>query len=207
MPTARPLPAAIYLLADHLDAMLAAGEDLMGVMHAPPAAAATADRDDALIACLARRATVERIRTLELAVVARTLKAREHCAQLLKFDATFKPVASLFIGGTALLVDAVADCADATQADFDHGDGLLAYLRSRQLVAGDATCFADDEKMSVCGQMLLMRRVPLAGLLDVVAAFLDALDARFDLYRQDEPADAGPPVAEIEPAEIIVTPT
>jgi hypothetical protein len=175
----KPAPACAYLLADHLDAVLAAGEDLLGLAYHP-------DGGDAgsapLAAAYAQRMAVERIRGLEAVILARTLKARERGRELAGLDARFAPVVGLFMGGTAALVDAIEESADATDVDFESGDGLLAFLRGRGLIDPEATHFAEDGVITVGDGLLLMRRVPLGALLDLVAAFLDTLDVHFELY-------------------------
>jgi hypothetical protein len=183
----KPAPACAYLLADHLDAVLAAGEDLLGLAYH----AAGGDVDP-LAAAYAQRMVVERIRGLEAVILARTLKARERGQELAGLDARFAPVVGLFVGGTAALVDAIEESADATDIDFEGGDGILAFLRGRGLVDPEATHFADDGEIAVGDSLLLMRRVPLGALLDLVAAFLDTLDVHFELYGDlGEGADGG----------------
>jgi hypothetical protein len=67
-------PASVYLLAEHLDAALAAGEDLTSVLFIWPG---PPPRDPERIADLraGQRAAIERIRTFELALIARILNA------------------------------------------------------------------------------------------------------------------------------------
>ncbi len=49
----------------------------------------------------------------------------------------------LFVGGTGALADAVAECADTSVVDFETGDALPAYLRSRGLL-GSRQCHLPD---------------------------------------------------------------
>jgi hypothetical protein len=177
----RPAPASVYLLAEHLDVALAAGEDLMGVLHVrsgPP------PRDDAeLIDFRAgRRAAIEQIRTFELALIARLLMGREWAVTVATEDERFQPVARLYVAGTATLVDAVAECADLSSEDFDTGDDLTAYMRSRGLIAADAAGLSDAAPIAANEAFLVAKRAPLGVVLDLVASFLDALEAEFDLF-------------------------
>jgi hypothetical protein len=177
----RPAPASVYLLAEHLDAALAAGEDLTGVLYvwsgAPP-------REDAeLVEFRAgRREAIEKIRTFELAMLARLLMGREWAVTVATENDRFQPVARLYVAGTATLVDAVAECADLSGEDFDTGDDLTAYMRGRGLIAEDAAGLSDTAPIAANETFLVARRAPLGVLLDLVASFLDALEAEFDLF-------------------------
>jgi hypothetical protein len=177
----RPAPARVYMLAEHLDAALAAGEDLANVFYvwrgAPPRASAEIQAIRA-----GQRAAVERIQTFELALISRLLKAREWATQVGLEDEQFGTLARLYNAGTATLVDAVAECGDCTAVDFDTGDDLTAYLRSRGLIARDAPGLPDTAPIAAGDRFLVARRVPLGVLLDLVATFLDALEAEFDLF-------------------------
>jgi hypothetical protein len=96
-------------------------------------------------------------------------------------------VALLFVGGTAVLLDAVAECGDMSAVDFDTGDDITAYVLSRGLIGAEAPALADTAKIEADDSFLIARRVPLGMLLDLCASFLDALEAEFDLFV--EPAE------------------
>jgi hypothetical protein len=177
----KPAPASVYLLAEHLDAALAAGEDLTSVLYVwsgPP------PRDEAELiefrAC--RRDAIERIRTFELAMLARLLMGREWAVTVATENDRFQPVARLYVAGTATLLDAVAECADLSGEDFDTGDDLTAYMRGRGLIAEDAAGLSDTAPIAANETFLVAKRAPLGVLLDLVASFLDALEAEFDLF-------------------------
>jgi hypothetical protein len=177
----RSPPASVCLLAEHLDTALAAGEDLMCVRYvwagAPP-------RLPAEIEALrsGQRAAIERMRTLELTLISRLLIARERAATVAEEDARFGTVGRLFVAGTAILIDAVAECGDMSAEDFDTGDDLTAYVRGRGLIAEDAPALVDTAPIGADDRFLVARRIPLGVLLDLAAAFLDTLDAEFDLF-------------------------
>ncbi len=190
---ARPAPHSVYLLAEHLDAALAAGEDLARVRYvwteAPPRSAEAIAKIRA-----GQRGAVERIKTFELTLIARLLKAREWAAAVASDDERFSGVTRLYVAGTAILLDAVAECGDLSATDFDTGDDLIAYLRSRGLIAEDAPAIADTAPIAAGDGFLVARRVPLGVLLDLVATFLDALEAEFDLFVElPKRKDAGEP--------------
>ncbi len=173
-------PLSVYMLADHLDGALAAGEDLVArgadwraLAENPSAAVQFAHQ---------QREIAEAVRSLELMLIARTLKAREHARALAQIDARFAPVAKLFASGTAILLDAVDECSDARNADFESGDGLVAYVRSRGLIAPDAATVSNPAQLTIDENFMVAKRVALGPLMDMTAAFLDALDTHYELF-------------------------
>ena len=177
----RSAPASVYLLAEHLDAALAAGEDLTGVLHVPSGPPPREDAELIEFRCR-RREAIERIRTFELILIARLLRGREWAVTVATEDERFQPVARLYVAGTATLLDAVAECADLSSEDFETGDDLTAYMRSRRLIAADAAGLSDTAPIAANEAFLVAKRAPLGVLLDLAASFLDALEAEFDLF-------------------------
>lgn len=178
---ARLPPPGIYLLAEHLDAALAAGEDLAHVhfeWDGPP------PRETADIEALraGQRAAAEELRTYEMALIARVLQARDWAAKIGGDDDRLRAIARLFVSGSMSLMDAVEECGDSSALDFDTGGDVTAYLRGRGLIAPDAAALADTAVIAADDTFLVARRVPLGVLLDLAAAFLDALEAQFDLF-------------------------
>lgn len=183
-----PLP--VYMLADHLDAVLAAGEDVVtrgaawrALMEAPGNVETFPER---------QRKIAEDVRGLELIMIARVIKARDHARALAIADKRFAPIADLFVSGTAILMDAVAECGDATADDFDTADGLVPYIRARGMIAPDAPDVASPAHVSIDESFLIAKRLALGPLMDMAAAFLDALDAHYDLFVEDEPETTEP---------------
>ena len=177
-----PLP--VYMLADHLDAVLAAGEDIISsgagwraLVEAPGNIETFPER---------QRTITEDVRSLELIIIARVIKARDHARALARADARFAPIANLFASGTAVLMDAIAECGDATDEDFETGDGLVAYVRSRGLIAPDAATVTDPAQLTIDESFLIAKRLALGPLMDMAAAFLDALDAHYELFVEDD---------------------
>ena len=173
-----PVPGAAYMLADHLDAALAAGEDILSAGRDCDTAHAEAGAGQA-----ARlRSSIELIRALELALITRVLKAREWSQTLVRADARFKMVASLFMAGTAPMVDALAEFADATEADFACGDGITAYFRSRGAIDREAPALPAGPVSLVTEAFRVTGRIELGALLDLIAAYLNALEVHFTLF-------------------------
>lgn len=179
---ARPSsPPCVYFLADHLDAVLAAGEDLLRldivwISAAGGTPEATVrDREDL-------RASVEVVRSLELTLIARLLKSRERAEELIRLDARLKLVARLFLTGTLPVLDALQEMSDATSADFETGDAILAYLRQRDLLAADAAAPEEGAVLDLTEKFPIARRLPLGALMDLVAEFLDTIELHHDIY-------------------------
>ena len=183
-------PIPVYLLAEHLDGALAAGEDLVS-----RGAAWRALMENSVSAqnfASSQRDVAEDVRGLEFILIARTIKSREHARILSEVDARFSAIAKLFVSGTAILMDAVAECSDATQSDFETGDNLVAYIRGRGLIAPDAAFVSKAESLTIDDSFLVAKRIALGPLLDMSAAFLDALETHYELFLE-EPEELSPP--------------
>lgn len=189
-------PLSVYMLADHLDAVLAAGEDL--VVRGQAWQALYEDRSEPSAFAERQRSIAESVRALELMIVVRVLKARDHARDLAEVDSRFRAVANLYVSGTNVLLDAVAECGDARGDDFDTGDELISYIRSRGLIAPDAATVETAAQVSIDDSFLIAKRIALGPLLDMSAAFLDALETFYDLFAVEDDeagpeAEAGPP--------------
>lgn len=171
------VPACVYMLADHLDAALAAGEDLMAV-------AKTWERGNPIDPGVAgmQRWTLSRVRTHEMQFLHRVSMARERARELHGVDTTFRPLVHLFVAGTEPLAVATAEYCDPTLAAFETGDAETAYLRSRGLIAEEAPGLAIDAELEINEHFLIGGRARLGITMDLIAEFLDALDIKFDLY-------------------------
>lgn len=192
-------PLSVYMLADHLDAALAAGEDLMARGSDWRALAETpSDPSDFIVR---QRAVAEEVRSLELMLVARVLKARTHASSLAECDDRFRTIAKLFVSGTAILLDAVEESGDARSTDFDTADDIVAYVRSRGLIAPDAPAVRVASDLTIDDNFLVAKRIALGPLLDMAAAFLDALDVQYDLFGGDAPATSNARAAEFDESE------
>jgi hypothetical protein len=178
-------PLSVYMLADHLDAALAAGEDIMvrGSQWRELAEHTSEPADFVM----RQRKIADEIRALELMLVARVLKARSHAAALSEYDDRFRMLGRLFVAGTAILLDAVEESGDARELDFDTGDEIIAYVRSRGLIAPDAAAIRKASDLTIDDSFLVAARMALGPLLDMAAAFLDALDVQYDLFVEEVP--------------------
>jgi hypothetical protein len=181
---------SLYLLADHLDAALANGEDLLMVHGSAEPLLATLGANGIGQQSAVQRQFVERVRTLELAMAMRVLQARQRAEDLWRADSRVAAVARLFIGGTAALADAVADLGDSTLVDFQTGDDAVAYLRSRGVIAADAAGIKSLDQLIVTPGFLLAERIALGTLMDLAATFLDTLELFYELYAEESPCAA-----------------
>lgn len=181
-------PAGVYLLADNLDAALGAGEDLL-LSTLVWNAASGANDDDIASAREAQRETLGQIRSLEMILVARTLKSRERAEDLGRRDVRFRDLANLYNSGTALLIEAASEFGDATVHDFQTGDAPIAYLRTRGLIEADEAAPAEGTTLAIGDDFLIARRIRLGVLLDLVAMFLDTLEIHYDLFNTEPEAD------------------
>ena len=139
-----------------------------------------------------QRAAIERIRAFELAFISRVLAGRDWASEVAQAEDRFAMMARLYLAGTAILLDAVAECADVSAADFDAGDELSAYVRSRGMIAADAPALSDTSPL-VAGRELPHRPAytARAKLLDLIAQFLDTLEAEYELFfRYDDGGSA-----------------
>lgn len=182
-------PAIVYLLADHLDSALAAGEDLLKSTLAWNAGDA---RQSATLNEHRReeRAAIDAARTLELLLLARLLKSRDGAQELAKIDGQFKLLARLYASGTAMVAEAASEMTDEASNAFDTGDGVTAYLRSRGLIDKDAAAPLEAATLKVTEEFLVAGKMQLGALLDLVAMFLDTLETHYDLYDQAAPSAA-----------------
>lgn len=180
-----PAPAVVYLLADHLDAALAAGEDLLKSTLSWNGGDARAS-DLLASSRRAEREAVDAVRKLELLLLARVLKSRESARDLAKAESFFKSIAGLYTSGTAIVADAAQEMADETAYAFDAGDGVTAYLRSRGLIAAEEAAPLEAALLPVTEDLLIAGRMPLGTLLDLIATFLDTLETHYELYDPPE---------------------
>jgi hypothetical protein len=176
-------PLSVYLLADHLDGALAAGEDLVVRGH-DWRVLAEKPGDPAEFA-MRQRQIAEEVRGLELMLIARVLKARAHARSLAEVDDRFRSVGMLFASGTAVLLDAVKECGDARGDDFETGDDIVSYVRSRGLIAPDAPAVRAASDLTIDDNFLVAKRIALGPLLDMASAFLDALDTQYELFADE----------------------
>ncbi len=179
------IPPAVYLVADHLDAALAAGEDLVAMGRSW----AVGDAADPGVAG-ARRFTLCRIRFHEMALLTRIVQGSEQIRMLSSVDPMFRPLAQLFLATTRDLTASVREPQADSDLQFDTGDGVIAYLRTRGLIDEEAPGLPSEGAIVLSDQFRVAGLVPLGVVLDLVAEFLEALEAAYELYPASERAKA-----------------
>jgi hypothetical protein len=178
---APPVPAAVYLIADNLDAVLAAGEDLLKLQL--DCGVASSEVPSGV------RTFTEQARTFEMIVAARTLQARARAQELRISDHRYRALSDLFIAGTAALQDAVADLGNSTSSDFHSGSDPISYLRARTVIPADAAGLSHFGLVTLTEAFRVAERIELGPLMDLCATFLDRLEDHYELY----PVDASSP--------------
>jgi hypothetical protein len=182
-------PPGATLLADHLDATLAAGEDLL---VSSLAARADLDESEPEAAPEALNRFVARLRRLEAALLLRVLQARRHIDDIARGDPLLKASVSLFRAETVLLQELIDGSRSNPEEALEGGDSF-AYLRSRGLLAPEAAGLSYYEGLAVSEAFRIGGVARLGQVLDMVSAFLDLLDARFGLYAPDVEDDVADP--------------
>lgn len=170
-------PEGIHLLADHLDAALAAGEDLMALRLAPMADLPPTQSADAALADF-----VSQLRRGEAALLLRLLQARRRATEVESADPALRSVLRLIATSTEALVDLIEHYGRRDADSFEAGGDLQHELRRRGLIPAEAAAVGPFEAVNVGDGMLIGGVVALGSLLDVSAAALDLLDRQFDLY-------------------------
>jgi hypothetical protein len=188
MSTRTPAPAVVYLLADHLDTALAAGEDLLKTTL--PWNTGDARAEDLPEMRRVEREAIESARALEMVLVARILKSRESALELANADVRFKPLARLYASTTEIVADAAEELTDETVHAFDAGGEVTGYLRERGLIDDDAPAPLEAATLQITEHFRIAGRMPLGALLDLVAMFLDTLESHYELYEDAEGAAA-----------------
>ena len=183
---------AICLIADHLDRILAAGEDLVGQCYCAH------DADSA-----GHHATVNafvtRCHAIELCAIAAIVRAHEHAATLARSRTRFATLAGLFASATVAIQDTVELTVPPEERAFSGSDPI-EFLQTRGLIADDCGCLRTVEKVVVGEDFLIAGCIHLASLMDMTAAFLDAIEVHFELFPElDDIAD--PKVSAMAPSE------
>jgi hypothetical protein len=182
-PPASPSPetlAVVYLLADHLDAALAAGEDLLACRFDLGSTRAALDTAAAQVALADRREFQSSISSLEMTIVSRLVRAREQSSRLAELDQRFGLTISMLVSGTHAVAEEVAGAA--TPGELAGGADELAYWRNRGVIGPDTPSLAGLAEIRPGESFLVLGRIALGAVLDHVAAMLDALELHYELF-------------------------
>lgn len=172
-------PPSVALLADHLDAALAAGEDLLQASLPPRA---DLDEIDSDTAPAALDAFVRRLLQLEASLLLRVLQARRLAVEIGRADPALKAAGALFRAQTDTLHELILRAGRTPEGSLVRAGDSHAYFRSRGLIAPEAAAPSPFESLSVGEGFRVGGIVVLSQILDLVSSVLDLLDARFGLY-------------------------
>ncbi len=170
------------MLADHLDASLALGEDLLALVLPP-----RIDLDEANPASSpeAVEQFVRAVSRLEKLMIMRVLQARRRLPEVDLGDRLIASTGTLFRAQTDMLLDLIEVVGVRQQESrFDGGADAFAYLRSRGLLSPEAAAPSPFESVEVTEAFRIGGAIPLGPLMDMVARMLDLLDTRYGLYLQ-----------------------
>jgi len=164
---------SIYLIADHLDRILATGEDLTRLRYIVHSGE---EQQYATVT-----AFVHECRKLELGALAAVVCARENAGILGRSRNRFETIAKLFVSGTSVVLDTVELTTSPQEQSFSGVDPI-AFLQSRGLIPDDMGCLRMVEEIAVDEDYLIAGCIHLGSLMDMTAAFLDAIEVHFDLF-------------------------
>ncbi|MEL6297681.1 MAG: hypothetical protein AAFQ45_03835 [Pseudomonadota bacterium] len=174
------MPACVVLLAEHLDRVLATGEDLLGKAFDARATCAAGIHVTDTFPRLSE--FVGDLQSHELALAMRVMTARERADELGEADGRFDAIIKLFQSGTLPMVDAHAKLTAPL------GDGVrttrcaTTYLKERAVIARQDSGPCGYSLLEVGETFLVAGAVELGALLDLVAAFLDAIEIHYEVF-------------------------
>ena len=168
----------VLMLADHLDATLALAEDLVALKLNEQKPDEPDPRSPAVVGF------AQKVRALELGITSRLIQARRRGKELVLPQQEIMRLVDVFVGGTAIVENAVsADALGETEAlALATGPAALDFLKMRGVVAQDLAVMDDIDALAVGEEYAALGMLPLGPLMDMMAAVLDALDLAFDLY-------------------------
>lgn len=176
------LDPRLYWLVEHLDAALGAGDQLMSLSleMTEPTPQMGPRRLRTRVARFIR--FVSQVRGLEASLIAHVLQARRRVAELPRGRGHMRLLLDPFTSGTTVLLDAVAEYGDPAGFAFNTGADRLAYLRARGLIASDSGALMPVTTFEIGESFLVAGRIELGPLLDLVEAFLHALNTEFGMW-------------------------
>ncbi len=197
----RDLDPSIYLLVEHLDAALNAGDHLTSLSMAVTEPTAhmgprgLRHREARFVAF------VNQVRALEASLIAHIVQARRRAGELPRIKGQLKLLLDPFTSGTTVLLDAIADYGDPGAIAFNNGADRLAYLRARGLLPSDTGAMMPSMRVEITEGFLVAGRIELGPLLDLCEAFLRALNTEFELWIEppEEIDDAYPELEAPQP--------
>lgn len=172
----------VRLLVDHLDKALEIGDRLCEMSFTPRPVTTGMTADQILAEQARLREFLDGLRALEMTLAARIDKARTWAREMKARDGNLKLMASLFLTGTQALQDAMREIADPRFQDFNGGDQVLYFLKTRGLAAEHANSLDELATFGAGETYMIIGRIQLGALLDLCATFIDTLDLHYKLF-------------------------
>lgn len=178
---AQPAPSnhPVFLLAEHLDMILASIEDLEACRPT-------------YVECHPQRVNVrpqisiaryvDQLKSHEMSAIIRVSRAREITRDLVRRDSRFATLGGLFVGGTAALEDAVQRMIDKTGNAFATGGDPTGYLRDRGMIDEESGGLTSDQTLAVTETFRLAGSIEIGPLVELVETFLNTIELHFDLF-------------------------
>ncbi|MGF1648824.1 MAG: hypothetical protein ACFCUN_00055 [Hyphomicrobiaceae bacterium] len=176
-------PVAVALLAEHLDQVLAAGEDLARLSFDGRSMCASGIANRGPLPSL--DAFVADVQQRELTCHLRVMRARERAEDLAEADPRFADIVRLFLAGTSALVE-------VTGALSRHASVAcpVTYLRTRGALDPTATGPSGFVELRLSEAYRIGGVVELGPLMDLAATFLDALELHYEVFAAVSPSAA-----------------
>jgi len=195
--TATPAPSnhPVFLLAEHLDMILAAIEDLSAckpiILPPEPQRVGSAPR-------VSLKQFAFELQSFELAAIAHVGRARELTRQMVRLDKRFAMLGGLFVGGTAALDEAVQRMSDTTGNAFLSGGDPIGYLRARGVIDAEAGGLEPDAELEIGDNFRIAGEIEIGPLADLIGTFLNTIELHFDLFPElSEPNDVMAPQSDL----------
>lgn len=177
----------VLLIADHLDRILACGEDLARLRYRPHKAGPDMATDTVT-------SFVRECHSHEMTAVAAILRAREHARSLAQTRTDLATLARLFASTTSSILDIVELTVPPEERAFDSIDPIR-FLQSRGVLPEEMCCLKTVEEIVVDDDYMLAGCIHLGALMDMSAALLDAIEVHVDLF----PADTAEHIETVDP--------
>lgn len=179
--TAQPAPSnhPVFLLAEHLDMILAAIEDMQACRPSLNPASPHLLGGEPRISLVD---FVGELKRFEMAAIVRLGRARILTRELVRRDSRFAMLGGLFVAGTAAFDEAVNRMTDVPGSAFASGGDPIGYLRSRGVIGEEAGGPATEAELLIDDTFRLAGEIEVGPLSDLVSTFLNTIELHFDLF-------------------------
>ncbi|MEL6871283.1 MAG: hypothetical protein AAFO62_00495 [Pseudomonadota bacterium] len=186
-------PTCVVLLAEHLDRVLAAGEDMIGLTFDARTSCATGVHEADSFPRLSE--FVADLELLELTLAMRVTTARERAEELAADDKRFETIVRLFVSATRPMFDAHARLTAPRGDTAQRTTCATTYLSERAVLKPGESGPCGYSLLEVGEHFRIAGEVELGPLLDLVSAFVDAIEIHYEVFPEasEMPLLPGPP--------------